>query len=67
MVVALRQLAGAAHQLAGMTQALAARQVVADGAENSIKFEVVIQVVSEGVNCELCSTNGLRWSWWHRA
>ena len=67
VVVALQQLAGVAHQVVGMTQALAARQVVADGAEISIKFKVVIQAVSEGVNCELCSTNGLRWSWWHRA
>lgn len=36
VAVALQQLAGVAHQLAGMTQALAARQVVAAGAEISI-------------------------------
>ena len=33
VVVALQPLAGGAHQLVGMTQELAARQVVADGAE----------------------------------
>ena len=67
VVVALQQLVGVAHQVAGMTRVRAARQVVAVGAENSITFEVVIQVVSEGVNCEFCSTNGLRWSWRHRS
>ena len=35
LAVALQRLAGAAHQLVGMIQALAARQVVAVGAEVS--------------------------------
>ena len=65
--VVIQPLIGGAHQLVGMTKERPARQVVAVGAENSITFEVVIQAASEGVNCELCSTNGLRWSWWHRA
>ena len=67
VAAALQRLARVALQLVGMTQVLAARQVVAVGAEFSNENGVVIQAVSEGVNCELCSTNGLCWSWWHRA